>query len=155
MAVSVVSRFAGGGQSIQPGFDGIVRALWVLPVVPPSLNRWERMHWSQRNRIKGSWEQYAWAFARTSAIGPADWVFASAEIIFRMGAHRDLSNYDSTLWKIFPDVLQRIGVLADDTEEQMKRGPVSMYVDKTLRGQARDPRQEGMTRIALLAKVRD
>lgn len=142
-------------QSWEIDFGGNVKALWVIPDIPPSLNKWERMHWSRRSNIKNSWEQFVWLFQRTKPI-PTDceWVYASAEILFRRNAHRDLSNYDSTFWKIFPDVLQRAGILADDTEEYMRRGAVTARVDSGLGGHLRDQMQVGCTRVAIIAHPR-
>lgn len=142
-------------QAAQPDLTGTVRALWTIPKTPPSLNTWTDMHWGQRRKIGRQWDQYAVSLSRKVGLPQhCEWVYASAEIVFRRGAHRDLTNFSATLQKIFPDVLQRIGVLDDDTERQMRWGPISMRVDKTLGGVYVDPRLQGMTRIALIAKGR-
>jgi len=140
---------------VRPGLDGLVRVLWTIPKTPPSLNVWERSHWSARNRTKASWEEYLRLYARRDSVPPSEWAYVQAQIIFRKGAHRDLSNFDATFWKIFPDVLQRIGVLSDDTEEQMRRGPVALITDRKLMGVYSDPRLPGFTRIALIAKPKE
>lgn len=139
----------------RPGLDGLVRVLWTIPKTPPSLNVWERMHWSARNRTKKSWEEYLMLYARRDSVPPSEWVFVSAQIVFRKNAHRDASNFDSTFWKIFPDVLQNIGVLSDDTDKEMKRGTVALISDKKLMGIYADPRLQGFTRIALIAKPKE
>lgn len=140
---------------VEVGLDGTVRTLWTIPKTPPSLNQWQSMHWAQQKREKDAWERHVWGLMQTQGLPQsAEWVFAQAQLVFRKGAHRDLSNYDSTLWKIFPDVLQRVGVLLDDTEKEMRRGKVAMIVDKKLMGVYADPRLMGMTRLALIAKAR-
>jgi hypothetical protein len=140
----------------QPDLNGTTRVLWTIPKTPPSLNVWTTMHWGQRRKVGEQWDDYAYALSRTTGLPQkCDWVYASAEIVFRKGAHRDLTNFSATLQKIFPDVLQRIGVLDDDTEKQMRWGPITMRVDKTLGGVYVDPRLQGMTRIAMIAKGRD
>lgn len=143
-------------QVSQPDLAGTTRVLWTIPKTPPSLNAWTAMHWGQRRKVGRQWDEYAHVLSRTTALpAKCEWVYASAEIVFRKGAHRDLTNFTATLQKIFPDVLQRIGVLDDDTEQQMRWGPITMKVDKTLGGVYVDPRLQGMTRIAMIAKGRD
>lgn len=138
----------------RPGLDGLIRVLWTIPKTPPSLNVWQHMHWGQQQRTKKAWYDFVQIYSRRDSIPPSDWVYASAQIVFRKNAHRDLSNYDSVFWKIFPDVLQTAGVLADDTEEQMRRGAVALISDKKLMGVYNDPRLPGFTRIAVIAKPR-
>ena len=140
---------------VRPGLDGLVRVLWTIPKTPPSLNVWQSMHWGAQYRTKNAWFEYIQMFARRDAVPPSEWVYASAQIVFRRGAHRDLSNYDSVLWKIFPDVLIRAGVIADDTETEMRRGKVSLISDRKLMGVYTDPRLAGFTRIAVIAKPKE
>lgn len=141
---------------VEPGLDGIVKVLWTVPKTPPSLNQWQSMHWGAQKRTKDAWGEYIFGLMAVQGLPMnAEWVYASAQIIFRKGAHRDLTNYEATFWKIFPDVLQRVGVLADDTEQEMRTGKVALIVDKTLAGLSSDPRLLGITRIAVMAKVKD
>jgi hypothetical protein len=139
---------------VEPDFDGIVRVGWTLPRTPPSLNQWQSMHWGAQKRTKDAWADNVFQLMRVQGLPMnCEWVFASAQIVFRKGAHRDLTNYSATLWKIFPDVLMRVGVLRDDTEKEMKTGPVSLIVDKKLMGFSADPRLMGITKIAVIAKA--
>jgi hypothetical protein len=140
---------------VRPGLDGLVRVLWTIPKTPPSMNVWESMHWAARGRTKNAWLEYISIYSRRDSVPPSEWVYASAQIVFRRRAHRDLSNYDAVLWKIFPDVLIRAGVISDDTENEMRRGKVSLISDKRLMGVYSDPRLAGFTRIALIAKPKE
>jgi hypothetical protein len=127
--------------------------LWEIPYVPPSLNRWHSMHWAARGRLVDEWSDFVWAFQHNpekKIPTPQPWVYCAATMVFRTGAHRDLMNYDSVLWKIFADALQRHGVILDDDEHHFRRGKTTMKVDKKAGALGRDPRLRGLTRIVLV-----
>lgn len=139
---------------VEPDLNGQVRTLWTIPKTPPSLNQWQSMHWGAQKRTKDAWADHMFGLMQTHGLPMnCEWVFASAQVIFRRGAHRDLTNYTATFWKIFPDVLMRLGVLHDDTEREMKTGPVALIVDKKLCGYSADPRLLGITKIAIIAQA--
>jgi len=140
---------------VRPGLDGLVRVLWTIPKTPPSLNVWQSMHWGAQYRTKNAWFEYIQMYARRDAVRPPAEHDLRRGVHPLRGRHRDLSNYDSVLWKIFPDVLIRAGVIADDTETEMRRGKVSLISDRKLMGVYTDPRLAGFTRIALIAKPKE
>ena len=128
-----------------------LKVTWVLPLLPPSLNAWQSMHWAERQRIKNDWISYVHGLAvRDHLPKPASWVACSAELRFRKGAHRDLSNYQAVLWKVLPDALVRCGVLTDDTAEQFVMGHVTLMVVKQPEGYGRDPRVKGVTKLEMI-----
>jgi len=124
----------------------LVTRLWVIPLVPPSLNEWQSMHWGPRAQLKNRWYELIWALQhqRDTKLPECDWVSMSADIVFKTKAHRDVTNYAATFWKIVPDALQHVGVIRDDTEEQLHMGAIRFKYEKPPM-----PNMKGTTRIAI------
>jgi hypothetical protein len=102
-----------------------------IPLVPPSLNTWQTVHWAKRKRIKDEWANAIWALCNESRVPPMDKVHLSAVLLFATNRKRDADNFESTLKKITQDSLVRIGIIPDDTPECVSWGKITLDIDKT------------------------
>jgi crossover junction endodeoxyribonuclease RusA len=95
-----------------------------IPVTPPSLNMWNRLHWAKRRALKREWESIVWAVCKSQKIPLLDRPKVEAVIYFPDKYRRDLDNYTALMWKFTLDGLVLAGVLADDDPEHVELGTV-------------------------------
>ena len=108
--------------------------LWIgtLPVTPPSLNTYARMHWAVKKRTREAFQWEVWA-AISGANGDRcprglDAVELRAVLTFPVVRGRDADNFGSTLWKFTQDVLTQQGVIPDDTADRCTGHPPKILV---------------------------
>lgn len=100
----------------------------VLHQVPPSLNVWQRMHWSERRRLKEEWEWEIFALCNGMPKGNSH-IIIEADIYFDTVRRRDITNFEATVWKLTNDALVNAKVVPDDTHEYITNGVVQLHID--------------------------
>lgn len=102
-----------------------------IPAVPPSLNRYTRMHWAAKERERESFQQMVWAVLNEKGnrcprnLGAVD---LHSVIVFTNLRHRDSDNYGSVLYKFVQDVLVAEGIIANDTADLCTGFPPALEV---------------------------
>lgn len=111
--------------------------LWIgtLPVAPPSLNTYARMHWAAKRRVRDAFQWEVWAAINGGNGGERcprglERVELRAVLTFPVTRGRDSDNYGATLWKFVQDVLTRQGVIPDDTADRCTGYPPKIVVGK-------------------------
>lgn len=89
-----------------------------IPGVPPSINRWARLHWAKQREIKQDWETQVWAAAYQSRATRLRLERARVRItyFFATNRRRDKDNYAP---KMLMDGLVKAGVLMDDSKDRV------------------------------------
>jgi crossover junction endodeoxyribonuclease RusA len=107
----------------------------VLPDIPPSLNKWSRMHWATAAKIKKQWEHdILYTFLTSTQIIPKEekqfpWIKAKIRIIyyFKTRARRDIDNMNQ---KFLLDGLVKAGVISDDSTNVIGQVEIIPAYDK-------------------------
>lgn len=81
--------------------------------IPPSLNRWAKLHWSEQRMIKQDWAWMIKAAVLTAKVGRPMYRLAAVKItlIFPVIRRRDIDNYTP---KMVMDGLVNAGIIQDD-----------------------------------------
>ncbi|QDR80215.1 hypothetical protein [Sporomusa termitida] len=87
-----------------------------VPDVPPSINRWTRLHWTRLRQFKKQWELEVWATAVKAKVNNKQLAKAVIRItyFFTDSRRRDKDNYAP---KFILDGLVKAGVLQDDNAD--------------------------------------
>ena len=86
-----------------------------IPEIPPSLNRWSRMHWAPKAQEKARWKEMVWASSRGKPKFMVP-VVATVTYFFKDRRRRDFDNF---VPKFVLDGL--VGtVLADDDQSHVE-----------------------------------
>jgi len=101
----------------------------VLLQVPPSLNRWQRLHWAERRSIKEGWEKEIWAMSRCVPTNNQH-IDLTANIVFGTERKRDLDNYASVLWKLTQDAFVNLHFIPDDTPKYITVALPELVIEK-------------------------
>ena len=110
-----------------------------IPYLPPSLNKWSRMHWAEARQIKKQWEHdiyyesYKYYELRDKAIYPLTKAKVRIKFYFKDKRIRDKDNYTP---KFILDALVKAGILQDDNADAIGQTEIIFGFDKT------DPRTE-------------
>ena len=109
-----------------------------IPYLPPSLNKWSRMHWAEASNIKKQWEHdiyYLFNQQRfdNREILPLTKAKVRIKLYFKDKRIRDKDNYTP---KFILDGLVKTGILADDNADVIGQTEIIFGFDKT------DPRTE-------------
>jgi hypothetical protein len=104
-----------------------------LPVTPPSLNKYTRMHWAAKKRVREAFQEEVWAAINGACNKERcprglEAVELRAVLTFPVIRGRDSDNYGATLWKFVQDVLTRQGVIPDDTADRCTGYPPRIVV---------------------------
>lgn len=84
----------------------------VIPGVPPSLNRWNRLHWAVQGETKQMWEDIVKQAIR--GVGSYERPVVRITYRFNLRRKRDKDNYTP---KFIMDGLVKAGIIADDNAE--------------------------------------
>ena len=81
--------------------------------VPPSLNKWARLHWAKQREIKQEWAWLVKAACLAAKVGRPGYKMATVKItlIFPVMRRRDIDNYAP---KFLLDPLVGAGIILDD-----------------------------------------
>jgi hypothetical protein len=93
--------------------------------VPPSLNKWQEMHWAARDREKKFWAEEMFALCRNIPRHNKH-INISATLWFTKYRKRDVENYSAVLWKIVLDALVSLEIIDDDTAQYVTTGVVDL-----------------------------
>lgn len=102
-----------------------------VPLVPPSLNKYARFHWTKRNALHEEWNFTIWVLLKEARIPFCQKVDVQVCIFFAYPRSRDTDNYTATAYKLILDALKR-HVFRDDTPEHVTMHPVTWMTDKAL-----------------------
>jgi len=93
---------------------------WTLniPLVPPSLNTWQRMHWAMRRKIQAEWDLAILALAKEQKLPLCEAVKLDATIYFSTNRRRDKDNY-VVAYKLCQDGLKDALVIFDDDSSRV------------------------------------
>ena len=98
-----------------------MRYTFTIPSVPPSLNVYNHLHWSVRERYRKDFQDEAWAVLNEKgnrAPRGLERIDLRAVLYFTVHRRRDGDNYGAVLFKWLQDVLVREGVIPDDTADR-------------------------------------
>ena len=85
-----------------------------LPEVPPSLNKWSRMHWMKAAKVKKQWEKDIYYSAyNLRPEQPYQKAKVKITYFFKTKRRRDIDNYTP---KFLLDGLVKAGIIIDDAE---------------------------------------
>ena len=101
----------------------------VIPDIPPSLNKWSRMHWAKAAEIKKRWEAdiYYSAFSQRPKV-PYRYAKVIITYYFKDHRHRDIvDNYSP---KFLMDGLVKAKILEDDRTEYVGVPELIMAYDR-------------------------
>lgn len=86
--------------------------------IPPSLNRWSRLHWSKQRLIKQDWAWLIKAACLAAKTGRPSYRLARVQItlLFPVVRRRDIDNYAP---KMILDGLVGAGILEDDRADRV------------------------------------
>ena len=91
-----------------------------VPLVPPSLNPWQRMSWQEQRRTKVEWYDTVWLLCREQQIPTLERVELDISIYYPDRRLRDWDN-GAVGFKLVQDGLVRAGVLPDDNLHHISR----------------------------------
>lgn len=112
-----------------PVVDGGARVTVTLVVdhpPPPSLNRWQRMHWAARRRTMADWHLLL-GDARVRAQCPR---FDKAHVVVRFYHRGRVRDADNAIPKVLLDNLVKLGVLPDDNPQVILSQRVEQATDR-------------------------
>jgi len=95
---------------------------WILdvPLVPPSLNEWQRMCWRDRIPFTEEWDRAIWALCLEQHVPQLERIDLNIEIYFKDKRRRDYDN-QATAFKLSLDALVHAGILPDDNPRHLVR----------------------------------
>ena len=99
-----------------------------IPLVPPSLNGYARMHWAARTRLLDEWRETIWALWREAGSPRYERVDVRVIIYFARARRRDQDNYTATAYKLILDSLKN-HLVPDDTPDHVAMHPVTWQTD--------------------------
>ncbi|MDT8901149.1 hypothetical protein [Anaeroselena agilis] len=94
------------------------KAVIIVPGIPPSINRWSRLHWTKQRIIKNEWRIIVWVSAYMAKATKLRLERARVRITYYFATHRrrDKDNYAP---KMLMDGLVKAGVLVDDNQDRL------------------------------------
>jgi Holliday junction resolvase RusA-like endonuclease len=103
-----------------------------IPGIPPSLNKWSRMHWAQASSIKKQWEQDIYYLSSDQRYKhreklPLTQAKVRIRFFFKTHANRDIDNMNQ---KFLLDGLVKAGILADDNTKVIGQVEIIPEYDK-------------------------
>lgn len=107
--------------------------VFTIPVVPPSLNVYTRLHWSKQKKLREEFQEQVWASINehgNRCPRGLEKVELHAVIQFPDARRRDSDNFGATLWKLVQDVLVRDGVIPDDSHDRCTAHPPKLMVGR-------------------------
>lgn len=99
-----------------------------IPDIPPSLNKWSRMHWAKAAEIKRQWEAdvYYTAYSQRPKT-PFKYAKITITYFFKTKQRHDLDNYTP---KFILDGLVKAKILLDDRAEYIGMTELIQEYDK-------------------------
>lgn len=107
--------------------------VFTIPVVPPSLNVYTRLHWSKQAKVREEFQEQVWASLNehgNRCPRGLERVELHAVIQFPDARRRDGDNFGATLWKFLQDVLVRERVIPDDSHDRCTAHPPKLMTGK-------------------------
>ena len=100
----------------------------VIPDIPPSLNKWSRMHWTKTAEIKKRWEAniYYTSFSQRPKL-PYKYAKVIITYYFKTRQRHDLDNY---VPKFILDGLVKARIILDDRAEYIGMTELIQEYDK-------------------------
>ena len=100
-----------------------------IPLVPPSLNVYTRMHWSKRNSLQFDWDLAVMVLCHEAEVKSLEKIHLNATIYFKTNRRRDVDN-QITVYKLAQDSLIKAGVIPDDHAGVVSWSAPLLSVDK-------------------------
>ena len=100
-----------------------------IPDIPPSLNKWSRMHWAKAAEIKKRWEANIY-YTSFNQRPKAPYRYAKVKITYYFKDHRRRDIVDNYSPKFLMDGLVKAKILEDDRTEYVGIPELVMAYDK-------------------------
>jgi len=91
-----------------------------IPLVPPSLNPWQRMSWHDQLPIRNEWYKAVWALCKEQGLPMLERIDLDISVYYRDRRRRDWDN-GAVGFKLVQDGLVHAGVLPDDNVKHIVR----------------------------------
>lgn len=117
-------------RQVPPTARALDGGAWLItvPNLPPSLNEWQRMHWTKRYQETKELCLSIWGLAQQNRIPRFEHAECACRYFFPIARVRDSPNYH--YWKSLWDALVRAGILRADDIRHLHVSEPALLVDR-------------------------